>query len=148
MKAGTNVTTTDEQQTPPPFDPQVVAALPMVADGSNPDFGKYVIDLFVDSAGKAIAEFASAMTQHDGPTMQRVAHSLKSSAATVGALALAAKAREIEMALRAQALPVATWPDELSNHYDRFRQALVHDTATTSAHSRHETEIDSPPPNR
>lgn len=114
------------------FDPGVVQSLPMVADGSNPGFADRVLEMFVDSAGKLLAGFAEAADMGDAPTMQRVAHTLKSSAATVGALALAEQARQIEMHLRSGEAPADDWPALLHTAYDSFHQALAsHRAAAT-----------------
>jgi len=122
-----------EQSTARVFDPQVIQRLPMVADGSNPEFADRVLQMFADSAGTLLAEFADATDRQDRTTMQRAAHTLKSSAATVGALALAEQAREIEAALRS-GTPLATgWLDELASSYERFREALMQHRAETSA---------------
>ena len=115
------------------FDPQVVQRLPMVADGSNPEFADRVLQMFTDSTDTLLAEFAAASDRQDKATMQRTAHTLKSSAATVGALELAEQACEIEMALRAGTPPAAGWPDEIASGYQRFRKALLqHRTETTA----------------
>ena len=114
------------------FDPGVVQSLPMVADGSNPGFADRVLEMFVDSAGKLLASFAEAADTGDAPTMQRAAHTLKSSAATVGALALAEQARQIEMHLRSGEAPADDWLDLLNGAYDSFRQALASHRAAAS----------------
>ena len=114
------------------FDPGVVQSLPMVADGSNPGFADRVLDMFLDSAGKLLAQFAQAADTGDAPTMQRAAHTLKSSAATVGALALAEQARQIEMHLRSGEAPADDWPAVLHTAYDSFRQALASHRAAAS----------------
>jgi CheY-like chemotaxis protein len=84
------------------FDPSIVQSLPMVADGSKPEFADRVLDLFVQNARQVLADIEQASERGDIATLQRSAHTLKSSSATVGALALSEKAKQLEMLLRAR----------------------------------------------
>jgi CheY-like chemotaxis protein/HPt (histidine-containing phosphotransfer) domain-containing protein len=90
----------------PIFDTSVLAELPMVADGTDPDFALSVLDQFLEMSAQALARCETAIASADGETIVREAHTLKSSSAQVGALALAACAAELEERLRA-GLPMA-----------------------------------------
>lgn len=81
---------------PTVFDPTVLAALPMVADGSQPSYGEVVLGLYFKSLPEFLAVIRRATSAGDAQTAQRAAHSLKSSSAAVGALAMAACAAEAE----------------------------------------------------
>lgn len=83
------------------FDHTVLAALPMVADGSQPEYGQAVLKLYLESLPKLLASIQQAVHTADTKTAQRVAHSLKSSSAAVGAMAMAACAAQAEAQLRA-----------------------------------------------
>ncbi|KFB77090.1 Hpt domain-containing protein [Candidatus Accumulibacter cognatus] len=109
----------------PTFDPSIVQSLPMVADGSNPEFADRVLDMFTRNATTLLAAIDSAMQQGDAKALQRSAHTLKSSSATVGAMALSEKARDLEMRLRAGELPGTDWPQALRGAYDDFASALT-----------------------
>jgi signal transduction histidine kinase/DNA-binding response OmpR family regulator/HPt (histidine-containing phosphotransfer) domain-containing protein len=88
------------------FDPAVLAALPMIADGSDPDFGIEVLEQFCEDGVLALQRCASAVGRGASDTAQREVHTLKSSSAQVGAMALAALAGELELRLRG-GLPLA-----------------------------------------
>jgi signal transduction histidine kinase/HPt (histidine-containing phosphotransfer) domain-containing protein/HAMP domain-containing protein len=55
-----------------------------------------LIDVFLESTPPLFDEMTSALTANDAPTLRRHAHSLKSSAATYGAMHLSAMARMLE----------------------------------------------------
>ncbi|MCM8638234.1 ATP-binding protein [Accumulibacter sp.] len=116
------------------FDASVVQSLPMVADGSNPGFAERVLALFDRNTRQMLDEIDVASQQGDLPTLQRAAHTLKSSSATVGALALAEQARQLEMLLRAGSEPAGDWPAVLRAAHQQFAEALAqHRAAATAA---------------
>lgn len=89
------------QDGPPVFDPRVVAALPMVADGTQPSYAKIVLQLYLQSVPPLLQQIHQAAHLGDALKAQHAAHTLKSSSAAVGALALAACAADTEAYLRA-----------------------------------------------
>ena len=115
------------------FDPRVVESLPMVADGSKPEFADRVLDMFNESAGRLLTDIEQAAGKGDAAILQRAAHTLKSSSATVGALALSDQARQLEALLRAGEQPAADWPLLLRRSYDDFRGALARHRAAAAA---------------
>jgi PAS domain S-box-containing protein len=86
------------------FDPKVLAELPMVLDGSDPGFSVQMLALFRQGSLDSLAQYAQALTElpsaATAKTALRSMHTLKSMAAQVGALAVAALAGEIEDCLR------------------------------------------------
>lgn len=76
--------TDDDDRQVPIFDPSVLAALPMVADGSQPDFAVDILRQFVDSLPQSLATITVALDRGDRPALQRSLHTLKSSAAAIG----------------------------------------------------------------
>ncbi len=122
----------------PTFDPSIVQSLPMVADGSNPEFADRVLDMFTRNASTLLAAIDSAMQQGDAKTLQRSAHTLKSSSATVGAMALSEKARDLEMRLRSGELPATDWPQALRGAYDEFASALARHRAAAEVANGHD----------
>jgi CheY-like chemotaxis protein/HPt (histidine-containing phosphotransfer) domain-containing protein len=81
---------------PPVFDAAVLGSLPMVADGSQPGFVAEVLGQFWRNSHEMLALFERG----DEKTRLRCVHTLKSSSAQVGVLALAAAAGEIEGRIR------------------------------------------------
>ena len=107
------------------FDASVLAALPMVADGSQPDMVKSLLALFDGSTVRLLAEVGQAVRRPEGAaTLQRLMHTLKSSAASVGALELAALAERHETRLRSGAPPDEGLPERLASAFERLRQAV------------------------
>jgi CheY-like chemotaxis protein/HPt (histidine-containing phosphotransfer) domain-containing protein len=84
----------------PVFDAAVLAALPMVADGSEPEFAAQVLEQYRQASAEILAQCRAAVACGDDRTALRCVHTLKSSSAQVGALALAASAGELEEGLR------------------------------------------------
>ena len=95
-----------ERRNVPVFDPSVLAALPMVADGSDPGYGQELMAMFINSTQGVLNDINSALAAQDLPKLQRVVHSLKSSSAMVGAMELSSLAALHETRLR-QGLPPA-----------------------------------------
>ena len=94
---------------PPVFDPTLLAALPMVADGSQPGYADEVLALYTDSLPGTLLALRQALAQDNRKTLQRLVHTLKASSASVGALAVAALAAEAEQLLRGG----VAWPADL-----------------------------------
>ena len=115
------------------FDASVVSSLPMVADGSNPGFADRVLDMFSRNTRQMLDEIDTASRQGDLATLQRAAHTLKSSSATVGALALAEQSKQLEMLLRSGKQPADDWPAVLRAAYDQFAEALARHRAAPAA---------------
>lgn len=63
-----------------------------------------LIDAFYESAERLLGEMRAAWTAEDWETLERSAHSLKSTAATMGAQSLSSLAREVEFAVKEQRL--------------------------------------------
>lgn len=63
---------------------------------SGADFISELIDTFLDDAPKLAAQIRSALAAQDADAFRRAAHSLKSNAATFGALDLAGIAKGLE----------------------------------------------------
>jgi HPt (histidine-containing phosphotransfer) domain-containing protein len=72
--------------------------------GGDRDFVVELIDTYLTDAAQHVAEVEAAIGGSDATGLVRPAHTLKSSSATLGAARLAATARRLEMAGRAEAL--------------------------------------------
>ncbi len=64
---------------------------------SGADFMVELVDTFLDEAPKLIGQLRSARSAGDAEAFRRAAHSLKSNAATFGAMRLSEQARELEL---------------------------------------------------
>jgi signal transduction histidine kinase/DNA-binding NarL/FixJ family response regulator/HPt (histidine-containing phosphotransfer) domain-containing protein len=116
----------------PVFDASVLAALPMVADGSQPEFAFSVLEQFVRDSVAMVERCSEADASADPDGVLHGVHTLKSTSAQIGALALAAWAGELESQLRAGHRPGDDdWLRLLAEHR-RARLAIT----TYVAHAR------------
>lgn len=107
------------------FDPSVLQSLPMVADGTQPEFADHALSVYAQSAVELLGAIDQAVRSGDGQTMLRSVHTLKSASASVGALAISEKARELETLLRAGDPLPADWPQLLHREYARLDAVLA-----------------------
>lgn len=114
---------TEEADSSPDFDPGALQALPMVADGSAPEFAQEILRLFEQSSSQALGAIESAAADGRPADMQRRLHTLKSSSAQVGAMRLSRAAGRFETALRNGQPAQPHWCAELRQLHDRARSA-------------------------
>jgi CheY-like chemotaxis protein len=110
--------------TQPVFSPEVLAALPMVADGSQPGYGDMVLAMYLKSLPKLLAQIQQAASTGDAHGALHAVHSLKSSSAAVGALAMSACAASIESQLRTGHHELAHLPAAFERESLRLHAAL------------------------
>jgi len=84
----------------PVFDPRFLEELPMVADGSEPEFMTQVLEQYMRSSTEIVERCLHAAEGGDDTAARLALHTLKSSASQVGACALADLAGAIEERLR------------------------------------------------
>jgi len=72
--------------------------------GGDPAFVNELIDTYLGDAPPLFDQMRSALSSGDAETFRRAAHSLKSNSASLGALALSALAKELEMMGKANTL--------------------------------------------
>jgi signal transduction histidine kinase/CheY-like chemotaxis protein/HPt (histidine-containing phosphotransfer) domain-containing protein len=106
------------------FDSSVLQALPMVADGSQPQFAVQVLRQFLQISAEHVARAAASYAAADLAAAQRSMHLLKSSSAQVGALTLAELAAQIEEGLRRGVAPQGDEPARLRREQDRTVAAI------------------------
>ncbi|WP_088280783.1 ATP-binding protein [Ideonella sp. A 288] len=109
----------------PVYDPDVLDALPMVADGSDPGYVGELLAVFVDGARRGVEAIDACAAAGDGAGLQRQLHTLRSSAAQVGAMALAAEVGAMEAAVRAGASIDALAPARARLALAAFESALA-----------------------
>jgi HPt (histidine-containing phosphotransfer) domain-containing protein len=91
-----------------------------LADSVGADFAAELVETFLSDAASMFEGLNTALADQDEDGYRRAAHSIKSNAQTFGATALAAKAREIELAGTFDAAAVAT----LQTTYEASATAL------------------------
>lgn len=109
---------------PAVFDAAVLSALPMVADGSQPSYRDVVLKMFMQSVPPLLDTIRQAALGGDKSAAQMAAHTLKSSSAAVGALALSACAADAEAHLRAGHQNMAHLPGLFEGEFHRLCHAL------------------------
>lgn len=112
---------------PPPaetplFDPVAIDRLRKVAGDQGSTFVAEMAQLFLDETTRVLGELRSGCERDDWKAVSRLAHSVKSSAATLGLMRLSAACRALELDTRN-----ATSSPETANHVadvlDEFKQA-------------------------
>ena len=88
----------DSAVTPPAIQ---AATLDELAAATDHDFVRELIDTYLDDTPRLLAEMRQGLAESQPATVQRAAHSLKSNSASLGAQALSAQAKELEMAAKA-----------------------------------------------
>jgi HPt (histidine-containing phosphotransfer) domain-containing protein len=83
-----------------------------------------VLRTYVQSLAKLLDQLASARASADAAALRHVAHTLKSSSASVGALALSELCAEVERQLRDGAAPPASQIDAMVREGERVLAAL------------------------
>jgi len=110
----------------PPFDPSVINELPMVLDGSNPGFADEMLTLFSQDLRTSLQSLELSVKDGDLRGIIHWVHTLKGTAAQIGAAALAAEAGRQEMALRAdQEMPHVDMINALRTEFERFAMAVA-----------------------
>ncbi len=113
--------TRDASSTPDAVDFEVLDELREMLGGEV----QQLIRLFLDDAPQLIARLETAAARPDYPLLYQAAHSLKSSSANLGAMALSEAAKRIELGARAESLDrPAVAVALLAAEFHRVREAL------------------------
>ena len=78
-----------------------------LVDAVGEDFVAEMVDAFLEEGKQIMADLNSSFTDRDVDRLRRAAHSLKSTAATFGAMTLSAQAKELEALARENQLEFA-----------------------------------------
>ncbi len=85
-----------------------------------------LVNLYLDYTPQLLAAQRDALARGDAPALQRAAHTLKGSSASLGATALAALCQEIETRARADTLTgAADLLTQAEGEFARVRDALA-----------------------
>ncbi|MEO7743634.1 MAG: Hpt domain-containing protein [Usitatibacter sp.] len=99
------------------IDPSTFKAL---QDAAGVEFVAELVDTFLEEAPRMMAELESALATRDAEAFRRAAHSLKSNSYTFGAVALGARAKELELG----GFEAAAKAPELRQEFERVATAL------------------------
>jgi HPt (histidine-containing phosphotransfer) domain-containing protein len=78
------------------IDPQAIENLRALNPGDNDEFLREIAGIFLEDTPQRIAELTQSLTAGDVPKFTRAAHSIKGSAANLGAAALRHAAEQLE----------------------------------------------------
>lgn len=93
-------------------------------EATGADFIDELIDAFLEDAPTLITQMRAGLANNDADTFRRAAHSMKSNAATFGAMELFAIAKELETLGREQNLTVDDRLERLEAEFRLAAQAL------------------------
>jgi signal transduction histidine kinase/CheY-like chemotaxis protein len=96
-----------ETEVGPALNPAVLGRLRAVSRPGGPTLVERVLSLFASTAPRQLSDMMAALAAGDLPAVRLVAHALKGSAATIGALELARLLADVEAAARAGRPPTA-----------------------------------------
>ncbi len=109
-----------------PLDPKVFANLRYLQEDGGPDYVGELIDLYLQQTPGLIQTLRMAIDQDDALGLQKSAHTLKGSSASLGATTLAAHFKELEFIGRAGTTTGAVaWLRQVDNEFERVRRALI-----------------------
>lgn len=109
----------------PVLDPTLLATLQAQLGDVTTEILAEVIDSYLQEAPELFGQMQRAIAQADAPSLQRAAHTLKSSSATVGALGLSQLSQELETLGRTNHLLAApALLADLQQEYRRVEAAL------------------------
>jgi HPt (histidine-containing phosphotransfer) domain-containing protein len=94
-------------------------------ESTGDDFIGELVDAFLDDAPALIAQMKSALAEKNAEVFRRAAHSMKSNAATFGAMELSALARELEALARENNLEVGARVDLIEAEFQVVKNELV-----------------------
>lgn len=88
-------------------------------ESAGAEFIGELVDTFLEDAPALILQMKTALAAQDADSFRRAAHSMKSNAATFGALELSVLAKDLELMGRDKNLEVG---DRLANLEETYRQ--------------------------
>lgn len=94
-------------------------------EAAGADFILELMETFFEDAYKQMEQMKTAIATQDAETFRRAAHSLKSNAATFGAMELSGLARELEMMGRDQNFEVGNQLEALHEAFEAVKVQLL-----------------------
>ena len=93
-------------------------------DATGAEFTGELIHAFLEDAPLQIQQMQAALTMQDAESFRRAAHTLKSNAATFGAMELSSLARELEGMGREENLEVGTKLEVMQEAFEQVKVEL------------------------
>jgi HPt (histidine-containing phosphotransfer) domain-containing protein len=115
--------TLDSQMSAPCLDRKVLQEFCVLMGANSADFLE-LIDCYLSNSLSLVMAIQTAIAENNSVELNRAAHTLKSSSATVGAMTLAQLCKEIEAIARTGAIIEATLLSQLETEYETVRTAL------------------------
>ena len=110
----------------PTLDPRILQSLDGPEGPGNGELGPRLAATFLDSTQRLCRELSDAAKANDETALARAAHSLKSSAAQVGAFRLSSLAKELETAVRAEACETTRdVASQIQAEFEEVKEALA-----------------------
>lgn len=123
------------------LDPKPLANIRALQRPGKPDLVRTVLEQYLTTTPPLLQELQSAIAQNDAAAVQRSAHSLKSSSATIGAVLIASLSKELEILGKTQDLATAaTVISRIEAAYAEVQKALA-DRLQTRSPTMTDTEI-------
>ncbi|GAB4546189.1 MAG: hypothetical protein Fur002_21020 [Anaerolineales bacterium] len=94
-------------------------------DSTGADFIGELVAAFLDDAPALLAQMRAALQTSNAEEFRRAAHSMKSNAATFGAMELSSMAKELEALARANNLDVGNRVDTLAAEFENVKLELA-----------------------
>jgi two-component system, sensor histidine kinase and response regulator len=109
----------------PPLDAQAFIAVKELYDGEDSTALLSLTELFIRDAAAHIATLQAAIERNDAQALERAAHTLTSSSATIGALGMADLCGALQTLGRSGSVTGAgPLVEQLSAEFDRVQQAI------------------------
>jgi two-component system, sensor histidine kinase and response regulator len=125
--AASNASMAREQRSEPALDAEAFIALQALYGDEDPTALRSLIELFIRDATARVATLRAAVDTSDATALERAAHGLTSSSATVGALGMAELCGTLQTLGRSGSLTGAgPLVEQLSVEFNRVQQALSH----------------------
>ena len=93
-------------------------------DSTGADFILELLSAFFEDAENQMEQMRTSMATQDVETFRRAAHSLKSNAATFGAMELSSLARELETMARNENLEAGNRLEDLKDAFEKVKIRL------------------------
>jgi len=120
-----SATSSDRQANSSPIDTAAMESIQALENNGSPGLTARLIEVYLRSSPEIIDSMRQAIVSEDAETIERAAHSLKSSSATLGALELSEYCRRLEQIGREAATDQAAEVfASLEMEFDRVRRAL------------------------
>ncbi len=94
-------------------------------ESTGADFIGELVGAFFEDAPRLISQMRSALAEKNAEVLRRAAHSMKSNAATFGAMELSALAKELEGLARAGNLEVGERVEVIAAEFEKAKTELT-----------------------